>query len=894
MAIATPRVEDPTARLVSLVSACLRVPAQGLDPRTPLTRYGLDSVASVELTAAIATALDRELPDSLLCDYPDIASLARVLATGRPAPAAAASGLAGMQADAVLPPDVRPGPERSLEPPRAVLLTGATGFIGAYLLRGLVRETAGEVHCLVRGGSLDGHTRIRQALETHGAWDPAVAGRIRVVDGDLGRPALGLTGAAFEALARRVDAVYHAAAAVDWVHSYAALRQVNVRGTLDLLRLACAGRPKPFHFVSSLAVCYSTWGPREVSEADPMLPYLGGLHLGYAQSKCVAEALVRAAGERGLPVTIYRPALASGDSRSGASNPEDFLSRLTRACIQTGGAPDLDFALDCCPVDHVADAVVRLSRIPAPRPRVFHLVNGQARHWRAYVLWLNLAGYPVRLIPYRRWLARFEVESKAPDHPLHPLRAFFLGAPAGEGGLTLPELYEEGRRSRVRHQRTDAALAALAVTCPPVGPALLERYVASFVARGALPPVAGRARAAPGPDPAAGVDPGVFTRLLRRASGDAALRVTEVLPLRRGAEHGILTELTAWRARQAAGLFPCRLRIESPGGTLTDPLSLMVKVTPGDGPLLAVGKSLARLTGSALGRAWSRFGERLGLRGRGLREAAIYGQADPRFRRHAPAVYGARRGGGRRPSILVLELLSDVELMDTAGDVAGWGRPHVEAALRGIADVHAIWYRRERELARHRWLGPVLSARDMAEMTELWTALADPAGDRFAGWVGAGVRAVQRRLIAEVSRWWRPLETLPRTLIHNDFNPRNTALRRSASGLRLCAYDWELATLGVPQHDLAEFLCFVLSEQASRDEVGHYVETHRAALARATGQPIDRAGWALGFRRSLADLLVNRLAMYALVHRFRPEPFLARVMRTWWGLYELFPAGGRA
>ena len=47
-------------------------------------------------------------------------------------------------------------------------------------------------------------------------------------------------------------------------------------------------------------------------------------------------------------------------------------------------------------------------------------------------------------------------------------------------------------------------------------------------------------------------------------------------------------------------------------------------------------------------------------------------------------------------------------------------------------------------------------------------------------------------------------------LIHNDFNPRNLALRREVGGWRLCAYDWELATIGVPQHDCAEFLCFVL------------------------------------------------------------------------------------
>jgi thioester reductase-like protein len=891
MALSLRPAEASPAWLLALVSECLGVPARDLDVHAPLTRYGLDSIASVELTAAIAAALDRELPDSLLFDYPDIASLARALRDPDPRPAAFSAGIAQMQADAVLPPDVRPQPGTPADAPRAVLLTGATGFVGSYLLRALLRETDADVHCLVRGGRADRGARLRQTLETYGIWDPAVAARIRLLDGDLGRPDLGLPRAAFEALAHRVDAVYHAAAAVDWVHSYAALRGVNVRGTLDLLRIACSDRPKPFHFVSSLAVCHSTWGPRQVTEADSVLPYLGGLHLGYAQSKCVAEALVGAAGARGLPVSIYRPALVSGDSRSGVSNPEDFLSRLTRACVRSGCAPDLDFVLDCCPVDYVADAIVRLARTPADAPRVFHLANPGTHHWRAYVLWLNLFGYPVRLLPYRDWLRRFEAESTAPDHPLHPLRAFFLSPPAGEGGLTLPELYEQGRTSRVRHERTDAVLAGLAVACPRLGPALLERYVANFIARGALP-TAGRARARRGPEPAAAFDARFFTSVLRRFSGDETLRVEDVAPLPPASEHSILTELTAWHSRRTAGLFPYRLRIDSRHVALADPSWVMVKVKPPDEAVLGVGGALAELCDPALGRAWRRFGARLGLRGGGCREAGVYGQTDARFRRHAPTAYGVQPGDDRRPWILVLELLSDVELMNTAADVSGWGGDHVEAALRGIADVHAIWYGREVELTGRPWLGHVQSARDMAEMTELWTALAERAGGGFGAWIGSEIRGVQRALIADLGRWWPALEAMPRTLIHNDFNPRNVALRRTPAGFRLCAYDWELATLGVPQHDLAEFLCFVLPPDVGRETVARYLEAHRAALASATGQPIDRDGWALGFRLSLYDLLLNRLALYAVVHRFRPEPFLERVIRTWWALYRLFPYAG--
>jgi thiamine kinase-like enzyme len=174
-------------------------------------------------------------------------------------------------------------------------------------------------------------------------------------------------------------------------------------------------------------------------------------------------------------------------------------------------------------------------------------------------------------------------------------------------------------------------------------------------------------------------------------------------------------------------------------------------------------------------------------------------------------------------------------------------------------------------------------------MRELWMALAEHAESRFGQSIGASVRTLQRRMITEVGSRWRCLEHLPRTLIHNDFNPRNIALRCEGDRLRLCSYDWELATLGVPQHDLAEFLCFVLKPTLDRAETRHYLDLHRSALERASNRSIEPRDWETGFRLSLHDLLIDRFALYAMIDRFRPQRFLTRVVSTWHALYELFP-----
>ena len=359
-------------RLAQLTAEVLRIPVSDVHPAVPLATMGLDSLAAAELTALIEDELHHELPPAVLFDCPTLESLSRFIESrdaGLPIEDDGRSretSIAGMLADAILPAEIVPGDsqERVTDD---VLLTGSTGFVGAYLLRALLRDTPGNVYCLVRqiarANGTDAAARVRQNLIQYGIWEECFAKRIRCVDGDIAQPLLGMASRDFRAIADSVGAIYHAAAAVDWVRPYEELRDVNVFGTRELLRLACAGTPKSFHFLSSLAVCYSTGATGDALESDDPLLNLRGLRLGYAQSKCVAESLVRQAAERGIRATVARPSLVSGDSTSGISNADDLLSRFFRGCIEMGAAPDLDWAMDCVPVDHVADAMVQLARI---------------------------------------------------------------------------------------------------------------------------------------------------------------------------------------------------------------------------------------------------------------------------------------------------------------------------------------------------------------------------------------------------------------------------------------------------------------------------------------------------------------------------------------------------
>jgi thioester reductase-like protein len=869
---------DLESTITSVAARCLRSDVH-IETGTPFELLGLDSLATIELAAALEAELGCDLPADIIADCTDAKALAvRLMREGIRA-RAHEDPFDQMFADAVLPDDVRPlarvARTTDLRAARKILLTGATGFLGGALVQELLNTTSATLVCLVRPKTGRLKPASTEGRVGGGRLQPAHQTRIQIVEGNLNQSRLGLSDARYEQLANETDAILHCGAAVNWVFAYSGLRASNVLGTLELLRLACR-RSVPFHFISSLSVCYSTEGARVVDENFDGLNSLRGVQLGYAQTKIVAEALVRQAGARGLPVRIYRPALISGHSVTGAFNRDDLISALVRGCVEMGTAPDLDWNLDCEPVDRVAAAIVRLSRARGP---VFHLGHERPRHWRECVLWMRMYGYDVRLLSYHAWLRQLERETRpetagGPSHPLRPLRSFFLERPAGAGGLTLPELYEERRRVRASGIATRALLDRTGNLEVPLDAALLEKYFRAFRLTGDLPDPSSAGSSPESTHESLSLDNAFFSRLLNAP-------ISRVEVLRTGSDDSIVSELTAWRSRKATGLFHVRL-CDSEGGNR----DAMVKVKARDTDVIAVGEALAELVDPAVGREYRRFSDRIGFAASHAREIEVYRQRDPRFRRHSPALLGSIVDDSTRTWVAVVEYINDAVVSDSAGQ-STWRAAHIESAIDGLAALHSIWLGRETELRAQPWVGYVQSANGVSEMSGLWSALADHAAPLFSSWADPDIASIQRRLISSLDRWWPALETAPRTLIHNDFNPRNVCLRGAAA--TLCAYDWELATIGAPQRDLAEFLCFVLPPDATLDDITRWVEHHRVALEQEHGCSIHRELWLEGFRSGLYDLLINRLSIYAVVHRVRRQAFLPRIIRTWRNMYQLFP-----
>lgn len=207
-------------------------------------------------------------------------------------------------------------------------------------------------------------------------WHDSYSKRLVAVCGDLERPLLGLKAAHFNVLAGQLDAIYHNGARVNNVETYARLKPANVFATAELLRLASQIRIKPLHFVSTIAIAADCAEPQLVREdhrfASSSLP-----PTGYVASKWVAEQLVWTASERGLPVTVHRPGRICGDTKSGVTGNDDAFWQLIKAMLELEAIPDLvhheNSFVDLIPVDHVARAIVHISRQPQSIGKAFHL-----------------------------------------------------------------------------------------------------------------------------------------------------------------------------------------------------------------------------------------------------------------------------------------------------------------------------------------------------------------------------------------------------------------------------------------------------------------------------------------------------------------------------------------
>jgi amino acid adenylation domain-containing protein/thioester reductase-like protein len=350
-------VEDRTASAVMAAFAkALQNPS--INMRTDFFASGGDSIAAVSVLLDLQDEL--QLPVALSTIY------------SCPTPELLAKRLRGASSDCTASPrKFVPVPALGIDKlsapaadVRTVLLTGATGFVGSHLLVQLLMSTNLKLVVLVRrDGTVSPQNRMQRILGQMCTLTAAELGRMRVVEGNLAEPQLGMPDDCYATLAAAVDEVVHCGAAVHFLRSYDDLEDTNVRGTLEVLQFCSTTKHKRLHHVSSLAA-------KAVELARSREEHIREDLAGYGFTKYASDLLVHGAINQGLHARIFRLDDVLPSIAGGHTNPRSVFDLLIRVCVREGWMPQKCGSVGLLAVDALA---AWMSRFIASPPRFVQL-----------------------------------------------------------------------------------------------------------------------------------------------------------------------------------------------------------------------------------------------------------------------------------------------------------------------------------------------------------------------------------------------------------------------------------------------------------------------------------------------------------------------------------------
>ncbi len=254
-----------------------------------------------------------------------------------------------------------------------VFLTGFPGFIAGRLVERLAQDGA-RFRLLVQPAFVErARADVARIIEKTGA----PAENFRLMEGDITREGLGLSAEDSEEARREATVVFHLAAVYDLGVSRDLAQRVNVEGTRNVNAFAKSVRNlRRYHYVST---CYVA-GRRTGRILETELQHTAGFRNNYEETKYLAEVEADAL-KRELPVTIHRPAVVCGDSRTGETAKYDGVYylinylRMFPAAFSLANIGNRDVRLNVVPVDFVVEAMAALARDEASAGETVQLAD---------------------------------------------------------------------------------------------------------------------------------------------------------------------------------------------------------------------------------------------------------------------------------------------------------------------------------------------------------------------------------------------------------------------------------------------------------------------------------------------------------------------------------------
>lgn len=308
-----------------------------------------------------------------------------------------------------------------------ILLTGGTGFFGPFLMRSLIDQNQEDIYVLLRADNVaDGLNRLREAFNLTNPSNELKENfekRIKPVCGDISQTKLGLEETDWDFLATNIHTIYHNGALVNYLLDYELMRNANVNGTLEIIRLALSSRPKVLNHISTTFIF--GWSVKDTLFESDENGKMENLDFGYSQSKWSSEQIVINAMRNGLHARIFRPALIS-PSVKGEGYNFDISIRLLAFMVKYGIGTSAQNQVSFTPADIAANNIVAISNLKESLNLTFHVTRDDFSSMKDVTDILGeMIGKPFLNFPLKEYVP--EVVSRCQkDDLLFPLLNFLV------------------------------------------------------------------------------------------------------------------------------------------------------------------------------------------------------------------------------------------------------------------------------------------------------------------------------------------------------------------------------------------------------------------------------------------------------------------------------------
>jgi hydroxymethylglutaryl-CoA reductase (NADPH) len=243
-----------------------------------------------------------------------------------------------------------------------------------------------------------------------------------------------------------------------------------------------------------------------------------------------------------------------------------------------------------------------------------------------------------------------------------------------------------------------------------------------------------------------------------------------------------------------------------------------------------------------------------------------------------PILYGTKKDSSREIYMIIMERLASEHmlLMNSESTPEKWTIPIIKRTINSIHIVHANFQNRKNKIAS-------IEAFDIENALKLYTAFVD-LNRKDYDYLNADHRFDE--LTNFINDWskngYKSKSRL--TLIHNDFNPRNIAIRANGDP---CIYDWELATYGIPQRDIFELLAFTLKPNFEWFDLEDLLKHHFEMVQSINNDDYNWADYLYDFTLGGQAFLISRVNFYLTGSILMNYPFIERVFKTSFNMLDI-------